>query len=170
MKRNLKMKKERQEIEKIKLNQVHIKKINWKTIQGLYFGYKEVINYLVFGVLAMIVNFVSYYIFAKMLNLDEVISSGLSWFCSVLFAYITNKLFVFESKTDTLKAFLIEMTSFFLARIISGALCDVGTFALMVKVFHINDIFSKIVTQVMVVIVNYLFSKLIIFRKKKDTE
>lgn len=164
------MKKERQEIEKIKLSQIDLKKIDWKTIKGLYFGYKEVINYLVFGVLAMIVNFVSYYIFARLLNLDEVISSGLSWFCSVLFAYITNKLFVFESKTDTLKAFLIEMASFFLARIISGALCDVGTFALMVKIFHINDIFSKIVTQIMVVIVNYLFSKLIIFRKKKDTE
>lgn len=164
------MKKERQEIEKLKLNQIDIKNINWKTIKGLYFGYKEVINYLIFGVLAMIVNFVSYYIFAKMLNLDEVISSGLSWFCSVLFAYITNKLFVFESKTQTLQAFLIEMMSFFLARIVSGALCDVGTFALMVKVFHINDIFSKVVTQVMVVVVNYLFSKLIIFRKKKETK
>lgn len=164
------MKKERQEIEKLKLNQIDIKNINWKTIKGLYFGYKEVINYLVFGVLAMIVNFVSYYIFAKMLNLDEVIGSGLSWFCSVLFAYITNKLFVFESKTQTLQAFFIEMISFFLARIVSGALCDVGTFALMVKVFHINDIFSKVVTQVMVVVVNYLFSKLIIFRKKKETK
>lgn len=161
------MKKEIQEIEKLKLTQIDLKKINWETIKGLYFGYKELLNYLVFGVLAMIVNFISYYIFAKLLNLDEVISSGLSWFFSVLFAYITNKLFVFESKTDTLKAFLIEMTSFFLARIISGALCDVGTFALMVKVFYINDIFSKIVTQVMVVIVNYLFSKLIIFKKKK---
>lgn len=164
------MKRPKQEIEKLKLNQIDIKSINWKIIKGLYLEYKEVINYLIFGVLAMIVNFVSYYIFAKMLNLDEVISSGLSWFCSVLFAYITNKLFVFESKTDTLKAFFIEMISFFLARIISGALCDVGTFALMVKVFHINDIFSKIVTQVMVVIVNYLFSKLIIFRKKKETK
>lgn len=161
------MKRTEKEIEKLKLNQIDIKHINWKTVKGLYLGYKEVINYLVFGVLAMIVNFVSYYIFAKMLYLDEVISSGLSWFCSVLFAYITNKLFVFESKTETAKAFLVEMTSFFLARILSGVLCDVGTFALMVKVFHINDIFSKVITQIMVVVVNYLFSKLIIFRKKK---
>ena len=59
------------------------------------------------------------------------------------------------------------MISFFLARIISGILCDVGTFALMVKVLHINDIFSKIVTQVMVVVVNYIFSKLVIFKNKK---
>ena len=48
-------------------------------------------------------NFVSYFVFARLIRIDEVISSGLSWFCSVLFAYSTNKLFVFESKTKTIK-------------------------------------------------------------------
>lgn len=135
-------------------------------IKEQYFKYKEIINYLVFGGLATVVNFVTYFIVARLMGIDEVLSSGISWFFSVLFAYITNKLFVFESKTDGIKAVLIEMGSFFLARIVSGILCDVGTFALMVKVFNINDLFAKIVTQVMVVIVNYVFSKLIIFRKK----
>ena len=134
-------------------------------IKDLYFKYKEIINYLVFGGLATVVNFVTYFIVARLLGIDEVLSSGISWFFSVLFAYITNKLFVFESKTNSIKEMLIEMGSFFLARIVSGILCDVGTFALMVKVFNINDLLSKIVTQVMVVIVNYIFSKLIIFRK-----
>lgn len=157
-----------QEVSKIKINEVKISNLNLKTIQGLYYQYKEIINYLVFGGLATIVNFVSYYLFARLLGIDEVISSGLSWFASVLFAYITNKLFVFESKTNTIKDFLKEMTTFFLARVLSGILCDVGTFALMVKVFHINDIFSKIVTQVMVVIVNYVFSKFFIFKNQKD--
>ena len=141
-----------------------------KKILELYKKYKEIINYLIFGGLATVVNFVSYYIFARTLNVDEVISSGLSWFCSVLFAYVTNKLFVFESKKNTKKEVIKEMVSFFLARIVSGALCDVGTFALMVKVFNINDIITKIVTQVMVVIVNYVFSKLIIFKKDKKQE
>lgn len=135
-------------------------------IKEQYFKYKEIINYLVFGGLATVVNFVTYFIVARLIGIDEVLSSGISWFFSVLFAYITNKLFVFESKTDGIKAVLIEMGSFFLARIVSGILCDVGTFALMVKVFNINDLFAKVVTQVMVVIVNYVFSKLIIFRKK----
>lgn len=157
-----------QEVSKIKINEAKISNLNLKTIQGLYYQYKEIINYLVFGGLATIVNFVSYYLFARLLGIDEVISSGLSWFASVLFAYITNKLFVFESKTNTIKDFLKEMTTFFLARVLSGILCDVGTFALMVKVFHINDIFSKIVTQVMVVIVNYVFSKFFIFKNQKD--
>lgn len=137
-------------------------------IKGLYIKYKEIANYLIFGVLSTIVNFVTYYITARMIGIDEVISSGISWFCSVLFAYITNKIFVFESKTHGVMEFIREMISFFLARIVSGALCDVGTFALMVKVLNINDIIAKIVTQVMVVIVNYIFSKLIIFRGKKD--
>ena len=107
---------------------------------------------------------------ARVLNIDEVISSGISWFCAVLFAYITNKIWVFDSKTETKTAFLKEMISFFVARVVSGILCDVGTFALMVKVFGINDIVAKITTQIMVVIVNYIFSKLIIFKKKNTGE
>lgn len=128
------------------------------------------VNYLVFGVLATIVSFVSYYIFARIILIDEIVSNVLSWLCAVIFAYITNKIFVFESETKTAKEFIKEMISFFLARIVSGITCDVGTFALMVKVLHINDIISKIVTQVMVVIVNYLFSKFIVFKEKSKNK
>ena len=141
-----------------------------KKILELYKKYKEIINYMIFGGLATLVNFISYYIFARTLNVDEVISSGLSWFCAVLFAYVTNKLFVFESRKNTKKEMIKEMISFFLARILSGALCDVGTFALMVKVLNINDIIAKLVTQVMVVIVNYIFSKLIFKKENKNIE
>ena len=135
-------------------------------IKQLYLKYKEIINYLFFGVLAMFVSFATYYLFARLLKIEEVTSNALSWVCAVLFAYFTNKMFVFESKTHGKKEFFKEMGKFFLARIVSGITCDVGTFALMVKVLHINDMFSKLVTQVMVVIVNYLFSKLLIFKKK----
>ena len=131
--------------------------------------YKEIINYLVFGVLTTLVNFVLYFIFSKIIGIDEIISNGLAWFFSVLFAYITNKIFVFDSKTDTIKSLLIEMGSFFLARVLSGILCDVGTFAVMIKVFKINDIIAKIVTQVMVVILNYILSKFVIFKKNKTS-
>ena len=152
--------------DKITLKDINLKNINWKIIKGLYLNYKEVINYLVFGGLTTIVNFVAYCVFARLIGIDEVVSSGLSWFVSVIFAYVTNKIFVFDSKTETKKDLIKECVSFFLARIVSGIACDVGTFALMVKVFHINDIFSKIVTQVMVVVVNYLFSKFIVFKKE----
>ena len=156
-----------EKIQKVKLNEIDIKNLNINVIKGLYLEYKEVINYLIFGVGSMIVNFASYFIFARLLKIDEVVSSAMSWFCAVLFAYITNKLFVFESKTTTVKEVVKECVSFFLARIVTGILCDVGTFAVMVKVLKINDIISKIVTQVMVVILNYVFSKFIIFKNKK---
>ncbi len=141
-------------------------KICNKNLKEIYLKYKELINYLIFGGLTTIVNFICYYIFARMIGIDEVISSALSWFFSVLFAYITNKMFVFESKTKGIKNLIRECISFFLARILSGILCDIGSFALMVKVFNINDIISKIITQVMVVIVNYIFSKFLVFKKK----
>lgn len=156
----------KEETKKVKLNEVNLKNLNIETIRGLYLEYKEVVNYLFFGVGATVVNFISYFLFAKVIGIEEVTSSGLSWFCAVLFAYITNKLFVFESKTETKKELIKECISFFLARIVSGILCDVGTFALMVKVFNINDILAKIVTQVMVIIVNYIFSKRIVFKNK----
>lgn len=140
-------------------------KISIKNLKELYSKYKEIINYLVFGGLTTVVNFICYYIFARVIGIDEVISSALSWFFSVLFAYVTNKLYVFDSKTKGAKNLIKECISFFLARILSGILCDVGTFALMVKIFNINDILSKIVTQVMVVIVNYVFSKFVVFKK-----
>ena len=156
---------------KVTLKDINLKNINWKTIKGLYLNYKEIINYLVFGGLTTIVNFVAYCIFARAIGIDEVLSSGIAWVCGVIFAYVTNKIFVFDSKTETKKELLKECASFFLARVVSGITCDVGTFAVMVKVFKINDIIAKIVTQVMVVIVNYIFSKFIIFKNnKKDKE
>ena len=154
------------DVEKIKLSDVNLKNLNFKVIKGLYFEYKEVINYLVFGGLSTVVNFVSYFIFARIVSIEEVTSSGLSWFCAVLFAYITNKLFVFESKTNNKKDFFKEIVYFFACRVLSGILCDVGTFALMINVFGINDIIAKIFILIMFIIFNYVFSKVIIFKKK----
>jgi len=137
-----------------------------KKLYNIYLKYKEIINYLFFGGLTTLVNFVIYFIASRLLHIDPVISNAAAWLLAVLFAYVTNKLFVFESKRDNKKDNAKEIGLFFLFRIISGLLCDQGTFALMIKVFHINDIISKIVTQIMVIVVNYVFSKFIIFRKK----
>ena len=136
-------------------------------IKELYMKYKEIVNYLICGFLAMIVSFATYFLFAKVFRIDEVISNALSWGCAVTFAYFTNKIFVFESNTSRKKETIKEMIKFFLARVASGILCDVGTFALMVKVLDINDIFSKIVTQIMVIIVNYIMSKYLVFKSNK---
>lgn len=133
---------------------------------NIYKKNKEIINYLIFGVLTTVVSFVVYFIFAKIFKIDEVISNVISWFFSVLFAFITNKLYVFESKETGKKTLLKEIISFYLARLFTGVVCDLGVFALMVKTFKINDVLSKLVTQVIVIVLNYVLSKLIVFRKK----
>lgn len=134
---------------------------------NIYKKNKEIINYLIFGVLTTVVSFVVYFIFAKVFKIDEVISNVISWFFSVLFAFITNKLYVFESKETGKKILLKEIISFYLARLFTGVVCDLGVFALMVKMFKINDVLSKLVTQVIVTVLNYVFSKLLVFKNNK---
>ena len=133
----------------------------------LIIKYKEVISYLIFGVLTTVVNFIVYFLFARVFRVNDIISNVIAWVLSVLFAYITNKIYVFESKTTERKEIFREITSFFSCRALSGVM-DVGLFALGVKLLAMNDLIMKIITQILVVILNYVFSKVFIFRKKKE--
>ena len=84
---------------------------------------------------------------------------------SVLFAFITNKLFVFESKSFNAKILFKEMLSFFVARIVSLGI-DMGGMYVLLDVFKLNKMLSKIVVNVIVIVANYIFSKLFVFKKK----
>lgn len=126
--------------------------------------YKEVIMYLIFGVLTTIVNIVAYEIFANVIKIDYLISNAIAWFLSVLFAYITNRIFVFESKTKKIKELIREIASFFGFRLLSGAM-DMGFMYLFVTIMQFNDSLMKILVNIIVVILNYIFSKLFIFKK-----
>ena len=132
-----------------------------------YLKHKELIKYLIFGILTTIVNFVIYIIFAKMLLVDEFISNVIAWAISVVFAYITNKIYVFESKTKKIKEIIKEIISFVGCRLFSGVV-DTGSFFIFVTILKMNDILAKIIIAILVVILNYIFSKLIIFKNKKD--
>lgn len=155
-----------------------IKKVNIKTkgknkmfkkIVDLYKKYEEVIMYLIFGVLTTVVNFVVYFIAIRILgdsDLSKTISNALAWFFSVLFAFFTNKIFVFKHKSENAKDFILEAFKFYGCRAFSGIL-DIGLFALLVSVFHFNDVIVKIFMQILVIVLNYIFSKLIIFKNKK---
>ena len=70
-----------------------------KKIKELYKKYKEIVNYLIFGVLTTLVNIITYAIFAKLFHVDEVVSNIVAQIISILFAYVTNKIYVFESKS-----------------------------------------------------------------------
>lgn len=129
--------------------------------------YKEVISYLIFGVLTTIVNILAYELFTKIFHVDYLVSTVIAWVISVAFAYVTNKIFVFESKTNTKIEILKEITSFVGFRLLSGIM-DIVFMYITVDIFSFNDSLMKIASNVVVVVLNYLFSKLFIFKKKKE--
>lgn len=131
---------------------------------NIYYKYKEVILYLFFGVLTTVISFVSYYICSELLHIHYLISNIISWIFAVAFAYITNRIWVFESKSTGLKAIFKEMFTFVNCRLLSGII-DMIVMFLLVDSLNINDLYAKLFTQVIVVILNYVFSKLIIFKK-----
>ncbi len=122
---------------------------------------KELIMYVIFGILTTVVNFVVYFFFARFLNVNYLISNILAWFFSVLFAYVTNRIWVFESNDPNI---LKEMSLFFGGRIFSGVV-DTALMYLLIDVLAVGDLISKIIIQVIVVILNYVFSKIIVFKK-----
>ena len=128
-----------------------------------YLKYKEIINYLIFGVLTTLVNFVVYILLARFIHVNETISNAIAWIISVLFAYITNKIYVFNSKEKERKKIIKEITAFFGCRAFSGIL-DIGLFYLLVDIIKINDLIAKIFIAIIVVILNYIFSKVLIFK------
>ena len=136
----------------------------------LYYNYKEVFDYLFFGVLVTIVNFVSYYIPSNIFHIDKIVSNVIAFVISVIFAYFVNKVYVFETPWDNLKETLKELTSFIVSRIGTGLLCDILIFALMINILMINDVISKITTQVLVVVLNYVIGKVIVFKGKGEND
>ena len=116
---------------------------------------------LIFGILTTVVNIVVYFIASNVLNINYLISNATAWFLSVLFAYVTNKLYVFESSS---KEFIKEIVAFFSSRLATGIL-DMFLMWLFVTVASLNDVVVKIFVNILVIIMNYIFSKLFVFRK-----
>lgn len=148
--------------------------------------YKEVITYVIFGVLTTVVSWGSYTVFVNMLSMKVFVGNLLSWICAVAFAYITNKLWVFESKSWRPSVIGKEIVSFVAARGVTGVI-EIVCVPLLAKtgfdtifynilekadikmnILFTDGIYSKIVLAVIVVIVNYFLSKFLIFKKKKD--
>ncbi|NMD68804.1 GtrA family protein [Bacillus sp. DNRA2] len=127
---------------------------------------KEMISYLVYGVLTTVVNIVSYWIFTELFYVDYRVSTSIAWLFSVIFAFITNKMFVFNSKGFDLNTMVREFMSFMFFRILSY-LIDLGMMIALVEWVQMNDMIAKILANVVVVIINYVASKYIIFRKAK---
>lgn len=158
-------------------------------IKDLFIKYKEIITYVIFGVLTTVVSWGSYTVFVEVLSMKVFVGNLLSWICAIVFAYVTNKLWVFESKSWKPSIIGKEIVTFVASRGITGVieiLCvpllaktgfDNIFYGILEKmnisigILFTDGIYSKIFLSVVVVILNYFFSKFIIFKnKKKDTE
>lgn len=128
---------------------------------------REIILYLVAGVLTTIVNIISYHIFCNIIGIESLISNGIAWVLSVLFAYVANDKFVFVQEKMTKQQEFKKFVKFITARLFSFGVDEAGMF-LFVEIVFIHNIIAKIIMNVIVVILNYIFSKVFIF-KNKDT-
>lgn len=129
--------------------------------------YKAVILYLVFGGITTIINILTYAICYQILGLGNMVSNIIAWLLAVIIAYITNKIWVFESKSLDIKNLVHELISFFGCRIITGGI-DLIIMYVAVDCIHLNAIVMKILANFIVIVSNYFASKYLIF-KRKDT-
>ncbi len=134
---------------------------------------REAILYLFFGGLTTIVSWASYALFVH-LGIDINVSNILSWICGVLFAFTTNKWFVFMSRSVSAKTLLYELGSFFSARIFTGIVAWI-LFPILIflglnqSLFNTDGFLAKMITSFIEIVLNWLFSKYIVFRKE-DTQ
>lgn len=124
---------------------------------------KELLNYMVYGVLTTLINILTYQILS-VAGVITLIANGIAWLLSVLFAYITNRKYVFDSHSENR---IQECLKFYGSRISTGIL-DMAGMWLLVDIFHFPGMVSKVGMNVIVIVLNYIFSKLFVFKDKEE--
>jgi len=126
----------------------------------LYKKNKQVINYLIVGGLTTLVSITSFALFELIID-NYIVNTILSWCVAVLFAYVTNRIFVFESRKNKI---LPEFIKFISCRLLTLG-SEVLVMYILVDLIGINEMISKILVQFIVVVLNYILSKIIVFKK-----
>lgn len=151
-------------------------------MKKLLLKYKEVILYIIFGVLTTLVNYIVYF-GCKAVHIPYQPATVVAWIAAVTFAYVTNRIWVFESKNRGAKAVFKEIVLFVGARLFSLVLeliimyigmdlllAGEHTIDLLGKTLPLGEFITKTIAQIVIIISNYIFSKLIIFRKKREKD
>ena len=134
--------------------------------EDVYKKYKEVLLYLFFGGMTTVISIGSYSYCDVGLHIDPLVANIISWILAVLFAYVTNKIWVFSAQTYGIGELFLEMIHFFGGRLFTLVLEEEILFIFINKL-HFNSILVKIAAQFMVLVLNYMISKLLVFRKKQ---
>ena len=125
---------------------------------------KQLLLYLFFGICTTAINTICYWLLYDALTLSNIVSTILAWLAAVLFAFVTNKVFVCESKRTNTTDRINEVISFFGCRLLTGIL-DVAIMAFAVDMLQWNGLLWKLISNIIVTIINYIASKYLIFRK-----
>lgn len=127
---------------------------------------REVLFYLVFGVLTTLVNIISYAILSRVFVVGTVGANVIAWFLAVLFAYLTNRRWVFLSRGRNV---VREATAFFSGRLATGVLDTIVMF-ITVELLGWNDLVMKVISNFIVIILNYVISKFFVFKNGDETK
>ena len=135
-----------------------------RIFQSFYKKYKEILLYLFFGGLTMIVSIVSYAICNLVFGIDVLVANIISWLLAVMFSFYTNRIWVFQASTNSISGFLKQMVSFYSGRVVTLIIEEIILF-IFITYLQYNSMVVKIIAQVVVVILNYVISKLWVFKK-----
>lgn len=138
-----------------------------ESLLKLYRKYEEGISYLFWGGMTFLLGMVIFYLFAVKMDMYEQIANVWSWVICVLFAYVTNRTFVFKSKVKGFKNIFIEFKDFISARVLTLVAENILLF-ILIDLLTMNNMVAKLIGQVMVIVSNYFLSKLWIFKNKKS--
>lgn len=128
----------------------------------IYYNYRQIWLYLFFGVMTTVSNILTYELIVNVFKIDYLISNGVSWIVSIVFAYITNKSYVFKNSSNSV---VKQFFSFAIARIFSLVI-DMLIMYIGVSVILIDDTIVKVLVNIIVIILNYFSSKFVVFKKK----
>lgn len=135
----------------------------FKKLWALYKEYEEIINYIVTGGLGTVVN-IGTFTFFRALNLDITISNILAWVITIVFVYVLSKFFVFKTADKSKKESTKEFIMFVLARLATLGI-EILLLNLTIEAMHMNEFIAKTSAQVVVIVLNYILSKLLVFTK-----
>ena len=140
----------------------HLIKMLWDKLMT-----REMITYVISGVLTTIVNFVAYDLTCNRMGIPNLIANTIAWVVAVLFAYVVNNFWVFRDKSHTFRSEIVKMAKFFGARLASFFVEQAGMF-IFIDILHFNNLLVKAVLAVFVIVINYVLSKLYIFNKQDN--
>ena len=151
---------------KVMLNDLKKALTSVKEFKAFLKKYSEVITYLFFGAMTTLINLVSFWTLSTVFHLETITATVIAWVIAVIFAFVTNKIWVFKSKSKNTQETTKEAVTFMIVRLVTLGV-EVFLMWLMVDNFKQNKLIWKLLCSVVTTVLNYIFSKLIVFKEKK---